>query len=184
MIFVTADHHFKHRRIIELCSRPFHSLQFFQDDVKLLPDVELMDRTLVRLWNDTVKPEDVVWHLGDFSLGPRSAVRQFAEQLNGKKFFVRGNHDHSWKTYLEAGFLPLPEIQKVGPYLFKLSHRPPTQTHAEDWCKQQGAYWLHGHSHGKNPWRHPKVFDVGVDCRDFKPMSLGQIVGGTFADAL
>lgn len=55
-IFVVADTHFGHKKVTEF--RPFHT-------------VEGHDRTIVRLWNETVRNGDTVWHLGDVYMGGR-----------------------------------------------------------------------------------------------------------------
>lgn len=52
--YFTADLHFGHSNIIRLAKRPFS-------------DVEEMDKVLVRNWNSTVKQEDEIYIIGDFS---------------------------------------------------------------------------------------------------------------------
>jgi calcineurin-like phosphoesterase family protein len=54
-IFFTSDTHFNHKNIIKLCNRPFTS-------------IEEMNEKIIENWNNIVKPEDIVWHLGDFAL--------------------------------------------------------------------------------------------------------------------
>ena len=49
----TADFHFGHANIIRYCSRPFAT-------------VEEMDQTIVERLNASVKPNDVLYFLGDF----------------------------------------------------------------------------------------------------------------------
>ena len=49
----SSDSHFHHRRIIEYCSRPF-------------PSVEEMNQVMIERWNEVVKPDDIVYHCGDF----------------------------------------------------------------------------------------------------------------------
>ena len=53
-VFVIADTHFGHKRVIEFeaAARPFAT-------------VEEHDAELVRRWNAVVKPKDTVWHVGD-----------------------------------------------------------------------------------------------------------------------
>ena len=50
----TSDTHFGHKNIIEYCKRPFSS-------------VEQMNEMLIKKWNNKVKVDDIVFHLGDFS---------------------------------------------------------------------------------------------------------------------
>ena len=51
--FFIADTHFNHEQIINICKRPFKS-------------VEEMNNSLIERWNDTVRDCDRVWVLGDF----------------------------------------------------------------------------------------------------------------------
>ena len=42
-------------------------------------------------------------------------------------------------------------------------------------CMDRGSVNLHGHSHGRlKPL--PRQFDVGADVRDFRPVSLGELL--------
>ena len=79
MIYFTSDFHFSHRNVIKYCNRPFS-------------DVHEMNKALTSLWNDTVKPEDTVYFLGDFSLN-KNVTKVIAPMLNGKKILIPGNHD-------------------------------------------------------------------------------------------
>jgi len=49
----SADDHFGHGNIIKYCNRPFK-------------DSNDMNSSLIRNWNQRVKPEDTVFHVGDF----------------------------------------------------------------------------------------------------------------------
>lgn len=75
----TSDLHFYHRRVIEYCNRPFK-------------DVEEMTSHIMKVWNETVKPDDTIYVLGDFSLNPKWS-KILVPQLNGTKILVAGNHD-------------------------------------------------------------------------------------------
>jgi calcineurin-like phosphoesterase family protein len=79
MIYFSSDHHFGHSNIIKYCNRPYSS-------------VEEMNEKLIENWNATVKPEDTVYYLGDFSLSTKP-VKEITPKLNGHKLLIPGNHD-------------------------------------------------------------------------------------------
>jgi calcineurin-like phosphoesterase family protein len=50
-----------------------------------------MDEELVKRWNDRVRPNDKVYHLGDVVIARRHLAT--LERLNGDKVLIKGNHD-------------------------------------------------------------------------------------------
>ena len=94
--FLVSDTHFGHAGVCRF-THP--------DDatVKLRPwdDPDEMDEEMVRRWNDTVRPSDKVYHLGDVVIN-RKALRTL-HRLNGDKVLIRGNHDifrdDEYRTY-------------------------------------------------------------------------------------
>lgn len=91
-VFFIGDTHFGHKRVIELSSRPFISL-------------EEMEEKLVNNWNQKIKKEYTVFMVGDFALANKDTIIRVGQRLNGRKTLILGNHDTaSMKTYYEAGF--------------------------------------------------------------------------------
>lgn len=160
--FFTADTHFGHARIIELCNRPFTS-------------VEEMDEALIARWNAVVSKNDHVWHLGDFTLSTSYVAEVYRKQLNGKISLVYGNHDRPavrghemWSEIARYG----DEI-KVDGWHLTLCHyafRVWNGSHRKD----GNSLMLYGHSHGMQPAIH-RSLDVGVDCWNFTPVTLPEI---------
>ena len=75
--FVTSDHHF--------------GSGFMPGPFKVFtPDEE---KTLVKKWNEVVRPEDVVIYNGDFCDGILADAMRYKSQLNGHVILVKGNHD-------------------------------------------------------------------------------------------
>ncbi len=80
-IFFTGDTHFGDPRALRFDHRPY-------------PDLEAHDAGLIAAWNATVSPDDTVWHLGDFALGPSGdRIRAILAGLNGEKHLIVGNND-------------------------------------------------------------------------------------------
>lgn len=84
-VFLTSDTHFGHTGVC----------RFTRNDgvTKLRPwtDPDEMDEEMVKRWNETVRPNDKVYHLGDVVIN-RKAMKTLA-RLNGDKVLIRGNHD-------------------------------------------------------------------------------------------
>jgi calcineurin-like phosphoesterase family protein len=159
-IFFTSDTHFGHGGALGLYRRPFAS-------------VPAMDEALIARWNETVGPDDEVWHLGDFAIRQRHAVVvELLGRLAGNKHFVTGNNDPAETTALDAwaSVQPYAEISIDGVFLV-LCHYP-----FRSWRGMaKGSVNLHGHCHGRLKPQ-PRQFDVGVDVWDFRPVTMAEIL--------
>ena len=84
--FLVSDTHFGH---VGVCKFTHPE----DPTVKLRPwdTPEEMDEEMIRRWNDRVRPNDKVYHLGDVVIN-RKALPTLA-RLNGDKVLIRGNHD-------------------------------------------------------------------------------------------
>ena len=84
-VFLTSDTHFGHTGVC----------RFMGPDgvTKLRPwdNADEMDDEMVRRWNETVRPKDKVYHLGDVVIN-RKALKTL-HRLNGDKVLIKGNHD-------------------------------------------------------------------------------------------
>ena len=165
--------------VIRYCNRPFSS-------------IEEMDQTLIDNWNTMVDPKDTIYHLGDFCFGGPEEANHYITQLNGKIHFLwlPWHHDRRWhpdtmpisppyasKSGYQVTFDPPMHILKLPEYgddrhakTLALSHYAIAR-----WdCMKYGAWHLYGHSHG-NFENGGLSFDVGVDCNDFRPISLDEV---------
>lgn len=161
--FFTADLHLGHEAIIKLLGRPFAS-------------VEEMNRGLIDRWNSVVDKDDTVYVLGDFAYKSKTPARQYLTRLNGTKHLVKGNHD-SLDTIRApwASVNNLLEVTVDGVRLC-LCHYG-----MRVWPRsRKGAHHLYGHSHGRLPgFRQLSgggCLDVGVDCFDYYPAALPDIL--------
>lgn len=86
-VYLISDTHFNHDKIATYCDRPSNF-------------TELM----IKNWNQIVKPDDLVIHLGDVQIGKKSDW--IMPSLPGRKILVRGNHDRQWSNlrWMKAGF--------------------------------------------------------------------------------
>jgi calcineurin-like phosphoesterase family protein len=167
-IFACSDTHFGHENIIRYCGRPFKN-------------AAAMSESLVERWNSRVSPEDTVYFLGDFAMGPKvddQFIVNVLGRLNGRINIIPGNHDKPAKKWNVSGLADLvprykwmvymlPEIYevKIDGKNFVMCHYP-----MNDWNgKYHGSIHLHGHKHnGFSPSRareqaKSKRYDVGVD---------------------
>lgn len=173
-VWFTADPHFGHARIIELCHRPFAT-------------VAAMNEALVERWNSTVHPSDHVWLLGDVALGPIADSLPIVGRLHGTLHLIAGNHDRCWSglrdayrwipRYLDAGFATVQSFARtrIAGESVLLSHFPYAGDHTEEdrfaefRLPDTGRWLLHGHIH--NEWSiRGRQINVGVDVRDFRPV--------------
>jgi calcineurin-like phosphoesterase family protein len=84
-VFFISDTHFGHEKTCTTFKR--------EDGSPLRPfaNAQEMDEEMVRRWNETVKPEDKVYHLGDVVISAK--FLPILSRLNGNKRLIRGNHD-------------------------------------------------------------------------------------------
>lgn len=165
-VYFTSDSHFCHTNIIGYCNRPFLS-------------ADKMDQYMIQAWNETVRPGDLVYHLGDFMITGYSRkhvdkVDTLLKKLNGNKILIRGNHDAP--AVLEAkGWSKVYNITHVNihDHRFILCHYA-----MRTWqFKAHGSIHLYGHSHGNlPPIEGDRSMDVGVDAVGYKPISVERII--------
>lgn len=145
--WLISDTHFGHHNIIAYAGRPFSN-------------AGEMDAYMIAQWNDRVKPQDHVYHLGDVTMERSSdRVKWFTgliRSLHGHKRLILGNHDHlPVKVYREAGF---EKIRGTGAWLgngMLLSHFP---VHTSS-IGMRSIACIHGHIHEK-PAPPPAVRDI------------------------
>lgn len=84
-VFLVSDTHFGHEKTCTSFKK--------NDGSPLRPfaSAEEMDEEMVRRWNERVKPNDKVYHLGDVVISRKHL--NTLRRLNGDKVLIRGNHD-------------------------------------------------------------------------------------------
>ena len=173
-IFFTSDTHWGHANIIKLCGRPFS-------------DAEEMNEVLIKNWNNTVGPNDIIYHLGDFCFAGSAEWHSILGRLNGRIHLVIGNHD---EKNLRQGYEKL--FESIVPqarlfiegYNVYLNHYP-------FMCYpgyKPYTIQLFGHIHSSpnkfdgldaviaKKSLQPSQYDVGVDWNNFAPISWREVI--------
>lgn len=153
-IFLSSDLHLDHKNIIKYCNRPFRN-------------VHEMNYWLIKNWNRTVRKQDTVYFLGDFALsrGNRRRVINFIKSLNGRKIFIRGNHDKFLKSYHHF-------ILKYGGKSFYLVHNP------ADIPSEWKGWSIFGHTHNKGKLidKDSKRINVSTELTRYNPVNIKELI--------
>ena len=171
-VFLVSDTHFGHAGVCRFtradgCTplRPWDS-------------ADEMDEAMVEAWNDRVRPNDKVYHLGDVVIN-RKALN-IMSRLNGDKVLIRGNHDIFPDVEYRKYFRELRAYHVMNGMI--LSHIP---IHAES-LGRFGVN-IHGHLHANRvmlPGFNGKITDI-VDTRyhcvcveqtDFAPILFEDVI--------
>ena len=175
-IWLTSDTHWSHSNILKYCNRPFES-------------VEAMNEALATNWNSVVKPDDHVYHLGDFCFGNVEKWNWCLEpgRLNGHIHLILGNHDPE-RVFREGTLIErfdsidFQKILIIEGWTVILNHFP-FLSFSNNFDRR--VLELFGHIHSgpegvgnvlpegyKLQWNQ---YDVGVDNNNYTPVSWTQI---------
>ena len=175
-IWFTSDLHFGHVNILKFCNRPWET-------------TDEMNADLIKNWNSVVKPDDLVFDLGDFAFASNSKWKDLLSQLNGHHYLILGNHDITrWpgdKTMELFEGVSHQMILKIDGRTVYLNHYP-YLCFGGVWRKPENAvYQLFGHTHSGPNCRgtdtdrlvnlFPYQYDVGVDNNNYTPVSWQQV---------
>lgn len=168
-VFLISDTHFGHAGVC----------RFTRDDfTKLRPwdNTEEMDEAMVKAWNETVKPTDKVYHIGDVVIN-RKALG-IMRRLNGDKVLIRGNHDIFRDDEYRQHFRELRAYHVMNGMI--LSHIP---LHPES-LGRFGVN-IHGHLHSNRVMMDngyggrvidPRYHCVCVEQTDFRPILFEDVL--------
>lgn len=193
--FWTSDTHFGHERIIDLCSRPFSS-------------VDEMNFTMIENFNSQAGPDDVIVHTGDAVLGKLDENLPLINLINARIILYVGNHDRPSRAmqrkpktdplararkvgseaaryvkYFRGGVMldSKTHLIDVGGFQFAISHYPYAGDHQDKDRFPElrptdiGLPLIHGHVH--ELWKfNGRQFNVGVDVNDFKLVTEEEVL--------
>jgi calcineurin-like phosphoesterase family protein len=131
-----------------------------------------MTEGIIKNWNETVKDEDTVYVIGDFSFCNKTKTQEVFNSLKGTKILIKGNHDHKatlelpWKSVHDQFLLKYKDV------FIWLCHYP-----SSSWERSyHGSWHLFGHVHNQGTyWANGLSCDVGMDLWDYKPVSFDTI---------
>ena len=171
-VWLVSDTHFGHEKTCTVFKRADGS------PLRPFASAEEMDEEMVRRWNQRVRPQDKVYHLGDVVINRKCL--QILSRLNGDKVLIKGNHD----IFKMADYLPY--FREIRAYHVMngmiLSHVPVHESSlARFGCN------IHGHLHwqrvmlprgvdartGETLYSDrvdPRYFNVSVEQTDYAPI--------------
>lgn len=187
-IWFTSDTHWNHKNIVrgttawEFDPKKDVGVQELRD----FDTLEEHNETIISNFNKLIKPDDELWHLGDWSFGGHENILNFRDRLHCRNIhLIFGNHDQhiepinspyrplfsSCQYYKELSFKvdqKWKQFQKVKIVLFHYGMRVWNKSHHR-------AIHLYGHSHGSLP-SFGRSMDVGVDTNNLYPYHLDEVL--------
>ena len=158
-IYFMGDLHYGHSNVIKYDNRPFSN-------------VEDMNKYIIEELQSKLKPEDMVFDLGDmFWNTPVDKIKEILESIPCKNIYkIVGNHDKYGLYYDQA---PLKDYFKIicdlldihiehngVDYMITLSHYPIVSWNH----KSHGGISIHAHCHGNIDSYNDSVYDLRVDA--------------------
>lgn len=171
-VFLTSDTHFGHKNICKFTN-------YDGSPVRPWDDANEMDEEMVKRWNETVRPNDKVYHLGDVVINRKSLA--ILDRLNGDKVLIKGNHDIFKLTDYTKYFRDIRGYHVMNGMI--LSHIPVSKGSIARFGTN-----IHGHTHGNRvmktvgfwPFKKqvidPDYFCVCVEQTDFRPILFEDVI--------
>ena len=135
---IVSDTHFNHEKLVR--QRGFNS-------------VEEMNEHIIKIWNEKIKPNDKVIHLGDFAfLDDFKGIEEICKRLNGNITLVLGNHDSPKKVRdIYVKYFKCVGSLAVGKYFFTHEpvHRHVISQQFNECTDREAVINIHGHMHWK-----------------------------------
>lgn len=184
-VWFTSDTHYMHSNICRGTSNWVEGSKTRDFD-----ELEQMNEVIIDNINNSVREDDILFHLGDWSFGGYENIEGFRQKITCKNIhLLLGNHDHhiendkggiqklfkSVNSYLRLELNILkPEDKETIRKTFVLCHYPIASWHDMN----RGVIQLHGHVHLPPDLKlhEGKAMDVGMDGNLLEPYSLQEIL--------
>lgn len=134
-----------------------------------------MDEALIENWNRVVRPGDIVYHLGDVTMGRYANLSAIMARLNGSKRLIVGNHDDiPWLS--NGGWFKKVMMWRVfTEYKLLLTHVPLHQDSIHERIVVDGGVNVHGHIHQNSSPDGPYKC-VCVEQTNYTPIHIEEIL--------
>ena len=176
-LWFISDTHFNHANMVHVFKLADGS------PARKFSSVEEMDEMMIQRWNECVKPQDHVYHLGDLTM--HRQIRQIKysvlDRLQGHKRLLLGNHDADKVENYLKWFEKIYATRVIDRILF--THIP---VHPENVGGFHGI--VHGHTHSapelppvlrikkeSQAVRWVPYISVCVEKTDYRPVSLEEL---------
>ena len=154
-LFVISDTHFFHKKIGEYCGRPHN----WQD-------------LIIKRWNQVVGDNDQVLHLGDLTFGSKRKTKEILDDLNGRIYMIKGNHDTKptgWFDDIGVTLLKKPFVVSLPYRNIRLLF-----SHREIRGIPRDVINIHGHVHNNKPLisLHENYINTSVEVMNYRPVRI------------
>ena len=172
MIYFSSDLHLNHNKDFIYKSRGFSN-------------IDSMNNTIIKNFNQTITYNDDLYLLGDIFLGELQSGIKLFKQLPGKIHLIWGNHctdlrkEAMSKCHNVVEVLGFAGVIKYNKYHFYLSHFPTLTTNFDDYQRplKQRILCLSGHTHSKDLFdKVCQSYNVAVDAHNCYPISIETII--------
>ena len=177
-VFLTSDTHFGHAGVCRFLR---------EDGTKLRPwdDPDEMDEAMVKMWNETVRPTDKVYHLGDVVIN-RKALK-ILHRLNGDKVLIKGNHDifrledytqhfRDIRAYHVMNGLVLSHMPVHTDQLYRFGCNVHGHLHSNRVMIQDVHDHKNGHVSHRGMKVDPRYYSVCVEQTEFRPILFEDVL--------
>lgn len=135
--YIISDTHFFHTKLIDFLRTDYASLEDMHEDI-------------IDKWTSIIRPEDKVYHLGDFAFGTDfDSIENLVKKLPGKITLIAGNHDTPAKLKIYEKYWRVASFIVEGEFV--LSHMPIHPYLLEEVTVRSSGepnrYNIHGHMH-------------------------------------
>lgn len=171
-IWFTSDWHLGHTNIAG------KKVSKWKSGYRDFDSVHNMNKEICNTINKYVRPEDIIYFLGDFCFGGHINTPEYRKHISCQTIhLMRGNHDNHVDLYKNC-FTSIQDVLTVkhDQHTFFLSH----YSHRIWLGSHKGYIHLYGHSHD-SILDYGKSMDVGIDVAkrllgEYRPFSIEEII--------